>query len=143
MQGLIAKKLGMTQVFDEKGRRLAVTVLEVGPCVVVQQRTIERDGYEVYEAGTGAEALEQVDRHAPDILVLDLNLPGMDGYSVITRLRSARSTKHLPIIVLTARGDEDNEVRVFDLGADDFLSKPFRARALSKRIQAVLSRARR
>ena len=109
----------------------------------VMKDLLERDGYMVFEAGDGAQAIEQVDIHAPDILVLDLNLPGLDGYGVITQLRSRQTTEHIPIIVLTAKGDEDNEVRVFKLGADDFLSKPFRARALSARIQAVLARARR
>ncbi len=109
----------------------------------VMKDLLERDGYMVFEAGDGAQAIEQVDIHAPDILVLDLNLPGLDGYGVITQLRSRQTTEHIPIIVLTAKGDEDNEVRVFELGADDFLSKPFRARALSARIQAVLARSRR
>ena len=109
----------------------------------VMRDLLERDGYTVFEAKDGAQALEQVDTHAPDILVLDLNLPGLDGYGVITQLRSRQATADLPIIVLTAKGDEDNEVRVFELGADDFLSKPFRARALSARIQAVLARTRR
>jgi type II secretory ATPase GspE/PulE/Tfp pilus assembly ATPase PilB-like protein len=109
----------------------------------VMRDLLERDGYKVFEAGDGAQAIEQVDIHAPDILVLDLNLPGLDGYGVITQLRSRQTTEHIPIIVLTAKGDEDNEVRVFELGADDFLSKPFRARALSARIQAVLARSRR
>ncbi len=109
----------------------------------VMRDLLERDGYAVFEAGDGAQALEQVDMHAPDILVLDLNLPGLDGYGVISQLRSRQSTEHIPIIVLTAKGDEDNEVRVFELGADDFLSKPFRARTLSARIQAVLARTRR
>jgi DNA-binding response OmpR family regulator len=94
------------------------------------------------EAGTGAEALDQVDRHAPDVVVLDLNLPGMDGYSILSELRSRPATRHIPVIVLTAKGDEDNEVRVFDLGADDFLTKPFRAKALSKRLEVVLARKR-
>jgi type II secretory ATPase GspE/PulE/Tfp pilus assembly ATPase PilB-like protein len=109
----------------------------------VMKDLLERDGYTVFEAGDGAQAIEQVDIHVPDILVLDLNLPGLDGYGVITQLRSRQTTEHIPIIVLTAKGDEDNEVRVFELGADDFLSKPFRARALSARIQAVLARSRR
>jgi type II secretory ATPase GspE/PulE/Tfp pilus assembly ATPase PilB-like protein/ActR/RegA family two-component response regulator len=109
----------------------------------VMRDLLEREGYTVFEASDGAEALEQVDVHAPDILVLDLNLPGLDGYGVISQLRSRPTTEHLPIIVLTARGDEENEVRVFELGADDFLSKPFRARALSARIQAVLARTKR
>jgi two-component system phosphate regulon response regulator PhoB len=101
-----------------------------------------RDGYDIVEARTGAEALDQVDRHAPDIVVLDLNLPGMDGYSVLSQLRSRPATSRIPVIVLTAKGDEDNEVRVFELGADDFLTKPFRAKALSKRLEAILGRSK-
>jgi len=108
----------------------------------VMRDLLERDGYEVAEAGDGVEALDQVDRYAPDIIVLDLNLPGLDGYGVLSHLRSRQATEDIPVVVLTAMGDEDAEVRVFDLGADDFLSKPFRARALSARLQAVLARAR-
>jgi len=99
-----------------------------------------RDGFDVVEARNGVEALDQVDRHAPDVVVLDLNLPGMDGYSVLSELRARPATRKLPVIVLTAKGDEDNEVRVFELGADDFLSKPFRAKALTKRLELILSR---
>jgi len=99
-----------------------------------------RDGFDVVEARNGVEALDQVDRHAPDVVVLDLNLPGMDGYSVLSELRARTATRHVPVIVLTAKGDEDNEVRVFELGADDFLSKPFRAKALTKRLELILAR---
>src|SRR5690606_21907769 len=104
----------------------------------VMKDLLTRDGYQVVEARTGIEALDQTDRHAPDIIVLDLNLPGMDGYSVLKELRTRPATQKIPVIVLTAKGDEDNEVRVFELGADDFLSKPFRAKALSKRLEVVL-----
>ena len=103
---------------------------------------LEREGYEVSEARDGVQALDQVDRIGPDIVVLDLNLPGLDGYGVLSHLRSRPATAGLPVIVLTAKGDEDNEVRVFALGADDFLQKPFRARALSARLEAVLGRRR-
>jgi type II secretory ATPase GspE/PulE/Tfp pilus assembly ATPase PilB-like protein/CheY-like chemotaxis protein len=103
---------------------------------------LERDGYEVSEARDGVQALEQVDRVGPDIVVLDLNLPALDGYGVLSQLRSRPATAGIPVIVLTAKGDEDNEVRVFELGADDFLQKPFRARALSARLEAVLGRRR-
>jgi CheY-like chemotaxis protein len=108
----------------------------------VMKDLLERDGYVVHEARDGIQALDQVDRLAPDIIVLDLNLPGLDGYSVLAQLRSRAATRTVPVIVLTAKGDEDNEVRVFELGADDFLTKPFRARALSARLEAVLSRRR-
>ena len=94
------------------------------------------------EARDGVQALDQVDRHAPDIIMLDLNLPGLDGYGVLSQLRSRHATRNIPVMVLTAKGDEDNEVRVFELGADDFLTKPFRARALPARLEAVLGRHR-
>jgi type II secretory ATPase GspE/PulE/Tfp pilus assembly ATPase PilB-like protein/ActR/RegA family two-component response regulator len=108
----------------------------------VMRDLLERDGYVVTEAADGVEALDQVDRHAPDIVVLDLNLPGLDGYGVLTHLRSRPATAEIPVVVLTAHGDEDSEVRVFEMGADDFLSKPFRARALSARLSAVLGRVK-
>jgi type II secretory ATPase GspE/PulE/Tfp pilus assembly ATPase PilB-like protein/CheY-like chemotaxis protein len=106
----------------------------------VMRDLLERDGYIVTEARDGVQALDQVDRVGPDIIVLDLNLPGLDGYGVLSHLRSRPATANIPVIVLTAKGDEDNEVRVFELGADDFLTKPFRARALSARLEAVLGR---
>src|SRR6266480_4299272 len=108
----------------------------------VMKELLEREGYEVAEARDGVQALDQVDRMGPDIIVLDLNLPGLDGYGVLSHLRSRPATAAIPVIVLTAKGDEDNEVRVFELGADDFLTKPFRARALSARLEAVLGRRR-
>ncbi|HEV2670818.1 MAG TPA: type II/IV secretion system protein [Gemmatimonadales bacterium] len=108
----------------------------------VMRDLLERDGYVVAEARDGVQALDQVDRVGPDIIVLDLNLPGLDGYGVLSHLRSRPATANIPVIVLTAKGDEDNEVRVFELGADDFLTKPFRARALTARLEAVLGRRR-
>ena len=109
----------------------------------VMRDLLEREGFRVAEAPDGVQALDQVDRVAPDIIVLDLNLPALDGYAVLQQLRSRPATAAIPVVVLTAKGDEDNEVRVFQLGADDFLTKPFRARALAARLDAVLSRRRR
>jgi Tfp pilus assembly pilus retraction ATPase PilT/CheY-like chemotaxis protein len=101
---------------------------------------LEQEGYAVCEARDGSEALEQVDQHAPDLVLLDLNLPTVDGYTVLAQLRSRPATRDLPIIVLSARSDEENEVRVLRLGATDFLSKPFRPRALTARLEAALTR---
>jgi DNA-binding response OmpR family regulator len=106
----------------------------------VMKDLLEREGYVVSEARDGVQALDQVDRFGPDVIVLDLNLPGLDGYGVLSHLRSRPATADIPVVVLTAKSDEDNEVRVFQLGADDFLTKPFRARALSARLDAVLAR---
>ena len=108
----------------------------------VMKDLLEREGYQVVEAADGVNALEQVDRHAPDLILLDLNLPGLDGYEVLSQLRSRPITAGVPVIVLTAKGDEDNEVRVLRLGANDFLTKPFRARALAARLEAVMNRRR-
>lgn len=103
---------------------------------------LEREGFTVIEAGDGVLALDEVDRGAPDIVVLDLNLPRLDGYGVLSHLRARQATSQLPVIVLTAKGDEDSEVRVFEYGASDFITKPFRPRALSARINALLGRTR-
>jgi type II secretory ATPase GspE/PulE/Tfp pilus assembly ATPase PilB-like protein/ActR/RegA family two-component response regulator len=108
----------------------------------VMKDLLEREGYTVAEARDGVQALDQVDRFAPDVIILDLNLPGIDGYSVLSQIRSRPATRTIPVVVLTAKGDEDNEVRVFELGADDFITKPFRAKALSARLEAVLGRHR-
>jgi type II secretory ATPase GspE/PulE/Tfp pilus assembly ATPase PilB-like protein/CheY-like chemotaxis protein len=108
----------------------------------VMKDLLQRDGYRVAEARDGIQALDEVDRFAPDLIILDLNLPGIDGYSVLAQLRSRPATREIPVMVLTAKGDEDNEVRVFELGASDFVTKPFRARSLTARIEAVLGRRR-
>ena len=102
---------------------------------------LQREGFSVAEAADGVAALEAIDRDGPDVVVLDLTLPRLDGYAVLTRLRTRRETQNLPVLVLTAREDEEAEVRVFELGADDFLCKPFRSRALVARIRSLLRRA--
>jgi type II secretory ATPase GspE/PulE/Tfp pilus assembly ATPase PilB-like protein/CheY-like chemotaxis protein len=128
-----------------KSRREHATVLLVEdeePLRRVLRDLLEREGFTVIEAGDGVLALDEVDRGAPDIVVLDLNLPRLDGYGVLSHLRARQATSNLPVIVLTAKGDEDSEVRVFEYGASDFLTKPFRPRALSARINALLGRTR-
>ena len=106
----------------------------------VMKDLLEREGFVVYEANDGVVALDEIDRLAPDLVVLDLNLPRLDGYGVLSHLRARPATAKLPVIVLTAKGDEDSEVRVFEYGASDYLTKPFRARALSARIHSLIDR---
>jgi type II secretory ATPase GspE/PulE/Tfp pilus assembly ATPase PilB-like protein/CheY-like chemotaxis protein len=138
------------ELLDEAGTTADGGAGDRGICVLlvddeddlrrVMRDLLEREGFTVQEARDGVQALDEVDRHAPDIIVLDLNLPGLDGYGVLSHLRSRPATRDIPVIVLTAKGDEENEVKVFELGAADFLSKPFRARALAARLEAVLGR---
>jgi len=122
------------------GRHTVLLVEDEAPLRMVLRDLLEHDGFHVVEAGDGIVALDEVDRSAPDVVVLDLNLPRLDGYGVLTHLRSRPQTEHLPVIVLTARSDEENEVRVFESGADDFLAKPFRPRALISRLKALIRR---
>jgi type II secretory ATPase GspE/PulE/Tfp pilus assembly ATPase PilB-like protein/ActR/RegA family two-component response regulator len=103
---------------------------------------LEREGFTVFEAADGVKALDEIDRANPDIVVLDLNLPRLDGYGVLSHLRARPATVDLPVIVLTAKGDEDSEVRVFEYGASDYLTKPFRPRALSARLHSLLTRTK-
>jgi type II secretory ATPase GspE/PulE/Tfp pilus assembly ATPase PilB-like protein/CheY-like chemotaxis protein len=137
---LIDEPLDLGDARDGKGTILLVE--DEDQLRRVMKDLLEREGYSIVEAADGVQALEQVDRHNPDVILLDLNLPGMDGYGVLQHLRSRPGTSTVPVIVLTAKGDEDNEVRVLKLGADDFLTKPFRARALSARLESVISRRR-
>ncbi|HEX5831482.1 MAG TPA: ATPase, T2SS/T4P/T4SS family, partial [Gemmatimonadaceae bacterium] len=126
---------------ESEGEARVLLVENEAPLRGVLRDLLEREGFEVLEAGDGVEAISALDRGNPDVLVLDLTLPRLDGYAVLGRLRARRETAQLPVLVLTAREDEEAEVRVFELGADDFLSKPFRARALVARLRAVLRRS--
>jgi DNA-binding response OmpR family regulator len=99
---------------------------------------LEQEGYRVLPADDGLEALEAIRRDAPDLVVLDLMLPGLDGWEVCRRVRAASS---LPIIMLTARDDDVDKIVGLELGADDYLTKPFNPRELVARIRAILRRA--
>jgi DNA-binding response OmpR family regulator len=100
---------------------------------------LERDGYDVVQAADGEEALEKFDAHSVDLVVLDIMLPRLDGLEVCKRLR-AKST--VPIIMLTARDDELDKVIGLELGADDYITKPFSIREFRSRVRALLRRAR-
>jgi two-component system KDP operon response regulator KdpE len=94
-------------------------------------------GYDVISAITGRGALEAVDRHTPDVVVLDLGLPDMDGVDVCRLIREGRN---VPVIVLSARGAEKDKVRALDAGADDYVTKPFGSEELLARIRVALRR---
>lgn len=124
----------------KKGRQTVLLVEDEEPLRIVLRDLLEREGYSIIEAKDGVQALDEIDRHAPDAIVLDLNLPRLDGYQVLSHLRARPTTAALPVLVLTAKGDEDSEVKVFESGANDFITKPFRPRALSARLKALLQR---
>ena len=105
------------------------------------KHALERGGDANVEiVGSGAAALQAVSKTSPDLLILDLNLPGLDGTEVCRILRSRPGSSQLPIIMLTARTDESERVLGLDLGADDYITKPFSPRELAARVRAVLRR---
>ena len=106
------------------------------------QYNLEKEGYRVVVAGDGEEGLVQVDERLPDLVLLDWMLPKVSGIEVCRRLRGRPETRNLPIIMLTARGEESDRVRGLDTGADDYLTKPFSMTELIARIRAVLRRIR-
>ena len=101
---------------------------------------LEKEGYAVCVAKDGQEALKHVENDQPDLLVLDLMLPGMDGLEVCRKLRSNQKFQQIPIIMLTAKGEEIDKVLGLELGADDYMTKPFSPRELLARIKARLRR---
>src|SRR5215468_2218844 len=101
-----------------------------------------REGYDVSRSRTGLEALQQVRARIPDLVLLDLMLPGMDGLDVCRRLRQDPATATLPIVMLTAKGEEVDRVLGLELGADDYIVKPFSPKEVVARVRAVLRRSK-
>ncbi len=102
---------------------------------------LEQAGHEVVPVADGVAALAEVRRRVPELVVLDVAMPGMSGLDVCRVLRSDPATAALPIMILTARGREDDVAGGFRAGADDYLVKPFSARELAARVRALLDRA--
>ncbi|WP_405452045.1 response regulator transcription factor [Streptomyces erythrochromogenes] len=125
---------------DAPGR---VLVVDDDPTVSeVVAGYLERAGFTVQRAADGPAALEAAARYRPDLVVLDLMLPGMDGLEVCRRLRAdGDTTRPVPVVMLTARGDEEERILGLEVGADDYVTKPFSPRELVLRVRSVLRRA--
>ncbi len=120
-------------------KEMTVLVVDDEPNIVeVVSAYLRREQFNVVTAGDGETALRKVEEHNPDLIVLDVMLPRLDGLEVLRRVRSAGST---PVIMLTARGEESDKLVGLGIGADDYLTKPFSPRELVARIKAVLRRA--
>jgi DNA-binding response OmpR family regulator len=104
---------------------------------------LERSGHEVQVLGSGAAVLPKVRGERPDLIVLDLMLPGLDGLMICQALRSDPHTATIPIIMVTARGEEADRIAGLELGADDYVTKPFSAKELAARVTALLRRTQR
>lgn len=121
--------------------RSKITVIEDEPDIVeVMCYNLQREGFQVSSATRGDEGLELVRNQAPSLVVLDLMLPGMDGLSVCQQLKSDPMTRSIPIIIVSAKGEESDVVIGLGMGADDYIAKPFSPRELLARVKAVLRR---
>lgn len=104
---------------------------------------LKREGYTPLTAGTGEKGLRMIREHMPQLVLLDVMLPGMDGFDVCRALRAEKSTREIPVIMLTARGEEADIVTGLEIGADDYITKPFSPRVVLSRVKSVLRRGQR
>jgi two-component system phosphate regulon response regulator PhoB len=109
--------------------------------VEVLTYNLEREGYEVVVASEGKEGLRKGQTHLPDLIILDLMLPGMSGLDICRELRASAKTSAIPILMLTAKTEETDQVIGFAMGADDYVTKPFSVKVLMQRIKVLLRRA--
>lgn len=116
-----------------------IVVIEDDPHIQkLISQTLQREGYEVITANDGSEGLRKVIETLPQLVVLDISLPGLDGYQVCHQLRSEQATSALPIIMVTAMSRPSDQRRGFENGADDYLPKPFMLSELVTRVQSLL-----
>lgn len=125
-------------------RKPTILVIEDDQDIIdVVRYNLEREGFRVLEATDGERGLETTLRSKPDLVLLDLMLPGVDGLEVCRRLREHPEARGLPVVIITAKGEEADVVVGLEMGADDYLPKPFSPRELVARIRAVLRRVSR
>ena len=124
----------------ENGIRSIVVAEDAGDIADSIRYYLERQGFRVWIANTGQAALDLVLDHPPNLVLLDVNLTDIGGFELCRRFRAESATTHLPILMLTARSADSDKVLGLDLGADDYLTKPFRMRELVARVNAILRR---
>jgi two-component system KDP operon response regulator KdpE len=123
---------------EPRGGKLILVVDDEPHMVRMIRMNLERDGFRVIEAKNGLQALDQIRTKLPDLVLLDVMMPELDGFATLKMLREFSA---MPVIMLTAKGEENDRVYGLELGADDYLPKPFGPRELTARIKAVLRRA--
>ena len=131
MENISMKKTHIMVIDDEED------ILELA------RYNLEREGYEVSCLISGEEAIETIEDKKPDLVLLDLMLPGMDGYEICKMMKRDEKIQHIPIIMLTAKGEESDIVTGLELGADDYITKPFSPKVLIARLRTVLRRSNR
>jgi two-component system KDP operon response regulator KdpE len=123
---------------DSDEKRLILVVDDEPRMARFVQMNLELEGYQVSTAGNGIEAIDKVREQIPDLVILDIMMPEMDGYEALEHIRQISS---VPVIMLTVKAEEEDKVRGLELGADDYVTKPFSPRELTSRVKAALRRA--
>jgi two-component system alkaline phosphatase synthesis response regulator PhoP len=143
----IARSLGMDEnlireriAFLSDTREKILIVDEEIDASTALKVALEAEGYNVIEALDGYEGIRKAKSENPDIILLDIMMPGMDGFEVCQLLKADPASMHIPIIMLTAKGEVDDKVEGLELGADDYVTKPFNLKELKARIRIVLRR---
>ena len=126
---------------SELDKPTILIVEDEAPLVTLLRYNLEKQGFQVEDAGDGGEALTRIAETPPDLVLLDWMLPSLSGIEVCRQLRRRPPTRHLPVIMLTARAEDQDAVRGLDTGADDYITKPFSTEALIARIRALLRRS--
>ncbi len=122
---------------DAKKYKVLVVDDEI-PIQRIVKFNLEKEGYIVFLADNGKKAVESVKQNAPDLILLDVMMPEMDGYEVCKMLKKNGKTKHIPVIMLTARGQESDEKKGLSSGADDYITKPFSPKKLMELVKSKL-----
>lgn len=122
----------------EKKSKILIVDDAVDTVELLKKRFLS-EGYDTAEAYDGEEALKQVDEYKPDLIVLDIMMPKLDGYEVCQRLKADENKKYIPVLMLTAKGEVENKVKGLEIGADDYLAKPFDYKELSARVRSLLA----
>lgn len=127
-------------VLEDGGAPLVLVAEDDTDILALVSYRLERAGYRVITAQDGEVALSLALEHRPDLAVLDVSMPRLDGYGVTRRIRDNDATSEIPVILLTARAQESDVARGFEAGADDYIKKPFSPQELRSRVVAVLAR---
>lgn len=123
---------------EQSAPRLILVVDDEARMIRFIRMNLELEGYQVIEAGNGVQALDMVRQHVPDLIIMDVMMPELDGFET---LRLLREFSTVPVILLTVKSEEEDRIQGLELGADDYVTKPFSPRELSSRVHAVLRRA--
>lgn len=143
----MTQAVGSEMAFSES-KPLATTMAKPRVLIIEDEKALtevlsynlQRDGYEVQVCHDGRDGLRKVQTQIPDLIILDLMLPGMDGLDVCREVRSGERTRHIPILMLTAKAEETDQIVGFSMGADDYVTKPFSVKVLLQRVRALQRR---